>query len=295
MSTNVLITGGTGRTARQLIDTLLNHPDCPPLRVLVKPQGVETLKESFPLLSSAPHSIFAADYMDEETLNPAFQNVSIVVHNGPSVHQNEVAMAISVIEAAKKAKVGFFIFCSVLHPMRSKLVTHRMKLAIEEYLVESRINYCILHPTHYMQNVSFDHIMQTGKIPLGYSQTVEQGFIDLRDFASVVREIILDPMKHNRATYELVGENRTYAEVAEILQRTLNREVKCEFVPTDRYMTMLRESGVIQSEYAEDAMERIIVYHNRWGLTGNANVLGWLLGREPRTWEEYATDMLGEM
>lgn len=98
-----------------------------------------------------------------------------------------------------------------------------------------------------MQNVSFDHIMQTGKIPLGYSQTVEQGFIDLRDFASVVREIILDPMKHNRATYELVGENRTYAEVAEI-----------------RYMTMLRESGVIQSEYAEDAMERIIVYHNRW-------------------------------
>lgn len=70
-------------------------------------------------------------------------------------------MAISVIEAAKKAGVNFFILCSVLHPMRSKLITHKLKLMyafryitcemrglgclrIEEYLVESRINYCIL-------------------------------------------------------------------------------------------------------------------------------------------------------
>lgn len=90
MTTSVLITGGTGRTARQLIDTLLNRPDCPPLRILVRPQGVEALRESFPLLFSSPHSIFAADYMDEETLNPAFQDVSIVVHNGPNIHQNEV-------------------------------------------------------------------------------------------------------------------------------------------------------------------------------------------------------------
>lgn len=166
-----------------------------------------------------------------------------------------------------------------------------------------------------MQNVLFSHIMQTGKIPLGYSDMVQQGFVDLRDFALVLRQIILDPMKHNRATYELVGENRTFSEVAAILQETLRREVKCEHVPTDRYIAMMREGGVIQSEYAEDAMERIIVYHNRWyqnlpfsnvyrheklitfsrGLTGNANVLRWLLGREPRDWRGYATDMLSEV
>lgn len=90
MTTSILITGGTGRTALEIIDTLLSRPDCPPLRILVRPQGVEALKESFPLLTSSPHSIFAADYMDEETLDPAFQDVSIVVHNGPSIHQNEV-------------------------------------------------------------------------------------------------------------------------------------------------------------------------------------------------------------
>lgn len=87
---NVVITGGNSRTARQLIETFLNHPDCPNLRVLVSPNGVEALKETFPLLTSSPHSIFAANLMDEETLFPAFKDATIVVHNGPSIHQNEV-------------------------------------------------------------------------------------------------------------------------------------------------------------------------------------------------------------
>lgn len=151
-TSTVVITGGNSRTTRQLVDTFLNHPDCPNLRVLVNPQGVDALKEAFPLLTSSPHSVFATNYMDGDALVPALRSATIVVHNGPSVHQNEVvscnspsifwpqstiefwhfkilqAIAISLIEAAKKAGIRFFIFCSVLHPMRSKLVTHTAKL-----------------------------------------------------------------------------------------------------------------------------------------------------------------------
>lgn len=115
-----------------------------------------------------------------------------------------------------------------------------------------------------MQNVSLGHVMRTGKIPLGYSEMVEQGFVDLRDFALALRRIALDPMKHNRATYEIVGENRTYLEVALILQEVMGRDVQCDVIPPPRYIAMLKEGNVIQNEYAEDAMERIIVYHNRW-------------------------------
>jgi len=37
-------------------------------------------------------------------------------------------MGTAVIDAAKKAGVGHFILCSVLHPMRTKLITHELKL-----------------------------------------------------------------------------------------------------------------------------------------------------------------------
>lgn len=56
---------------------------------------------------------------------------------------------------------------------------------------------------------------------------------------------------------------------------------------------MLKEGNAVQSEYAEDAMERIIVLSIR-GLTGNSNVLRWLLGHEPRDWRRYAIDMFND-
>jgi hypothetical protein len=118
-----------------------------------------------------------------------------------------------------------------------------------------------------MQNVSLGHVMRTGKIPLGYSQSIQQGFVDLRDFCAVLRDIILDPQHHNLATYELVSENLTYTDVAKILQDVMHKNVECEIIPLKHYIAMLKEGRVIQSEYAEDAMERIMIYHNRWYVT----------------------------
>jgi hypothetical protein len=39
--------------------------------------------------------------------------------------------------------------------------------------------------------------------------------------------------------------------------------------------------------FTSDALERMFVYYNRHGLTGNSNVLGWLLGRKPTDVPEY--------
>ncbi|CAF4260040.1 unnamed protein product, partial [Adineta steineri] len=35
------------------------------------------------------------------------------------------------------------------------------------------------------------------------------------------------------------------------------------------------------NEYVQDGFARIMFYYNRWGLTGNNNILRFLLGREP--------------
>lgn len=115
-----------------------------------------------------------------------------------------------------------------------------------------------------MQNVSLEHVMRTGKLPLGYSESVQQGFVDLRDFCLVLRSIILDPPRHNFATYELVSENLSYTNVAKILKDVMHRDVECEVIPIPKYIAMLKEGRVIQSEYAEEAMERMMLYHNRW-------------------------------
>jgi hypothetical protein len=48
------------------------------------------------------------------------------------------------------------------------------------------------------------------------------------------------------------------------------------------------------SEYEEDAMARLVFYYNRWGLTGNKNILRCMLGREPMSVEDYIVRSLNE-
>jgi uncharacterized protein YbjT (DUF2867 family) len=126
----VLITGANGRTSRHVIKALLSNPKCPPLRLLVHSQSsLETLGSAFPQLLSSPHSIIIADYLKSSTLTPAFKGISMVFHNGPAFHQSETLMGIAVIDAAKESGANpHVVFCSILHPIRTKLLHHKAKL-----------------------------------------------------------------------------------------------------------------------------------------------------------------------
>ena len=127
---SVLITGANGRTSRHVISALLSSTKCPPLRLLVHSQSSQhKLGSTFPQLLSAPHSIIIADYLKPSTLTPAFDGISTVFHNGPAFLKSEVVMGIAVIDAAKESGLNpHVIFCSILHPMRTKLLDHKAKL-----------------------------------------------------------------------------------------------------------------------------------------------------------------------
>jgi len=42
-----------------------------------------------------------------------------------------------------------------------------------------------------------------------------------------------------------------------------------------------------EDDWRSDAMVRLFDHYGRYGITGNPNVLGWLLGRPPTSFEEY--------
>ncbi len=64
------------------------------------------------------------------------------------------------------------------------------------------------------------------------------------------------------------------------------KNIKCEIIPLE---AIKNESFIPKniSEYAENAFIRLFFYYNRWGLTGNKNILRFLLGREPTSVEDY--------
>jgi hypothetical protein len=142
-----------------------------------------------------------------------------------------------------------------------------------------------------MQNTQCQEIADKGVMDRLWSFDELQGYLDLADFAEVTLKILQNPQQHNRATYELLGDNRTGREMAQFISKHSGKDIKCELIQFEKNkdkIPMLKGAG----EYTEDALARRVFYYNRWGLTGNNNILRFLLGREPTSVEDYVVKSL---
>ena len=110
-----------------------------------------------------------------------------------------------------------------------------------------------------MQNIPLEQAISTLTLSAPYTSTVLQGFLDLNDLAEIARLVIEDPEPHNRARYELVGENCTLAEVAQKIAAFTGREVACKQVDRAELFTHIR----VQSGYEKEALSRMLFYYDR--------------------------------
>jgi len=145
--------------------------------------------------------------------------------------------------------------------------------------------FTILQPAPYMQNLlaGWKSIVDESVLHVPYSVNSKFSFVDLEDIAEVAQIILTEP-HHKNATYELAGMLPTsHAELAEILSRALNRNIRAEKEAIADWS--LRASQM--SEYALENLIRMFAYYDQWGLIGNPNVLRWLLKREPTSFETF--------
>ena len=284
----ILVTLANGKQCRHLIPILLSNPE-----ITVR-AFVHSDKSAQQLISdlAQPKNLETAvgDLLVPADVTRAMDGVHTVFHVGPPMSVHETYIGINVIQAAEKAGVHHFVFSSVLHPIRSKLLNHDVKRPVEEYLIESPLNWTILQPTHFMQNTSPAQAVKTGTLPVAYNPDNEMGFIDLRDMAEVTKGILKSPEKHYRARYELCGENVSYTQYAKMISDVSGKQVQA--VKTDGLALAKKVSNGDRN--FEDRFARMFYYYDRWGLVGNSNILGWLLGKPPRTLEGFIKNSLEE-
>jgi uncharacterized protein YbjT (DUF2867 family) len=274
-----LVTGAAGKTGRHILAALL-----------AKGHAVRALAHSEEgrrdLEAMGVRDVVIGDMLDAAALARAMKGVRAVVHIGPAMHPSESIMGINVIDAAREAGVARFVFSSVAHPQIDALLNHQAKLPVERQLIESRLAYTILQPMHYMQNVPVRQVVETGVLALPYSLDVPMSFVDLADVGEAAAKVLSEE-GHERATYELCGPDYlTYRQVAELIGRESGRKVEARRIPLE---TALANNPLVRArgEYGVLGFERLFLYYDRYGLSGNANVLRWLLGRPPGTYADY--------
>ncbi|MBB5577331.1 MULTISPECIES: SDR family oxidoreductase [Rhizobium] len=233
--------------------------------------------------------VIVGDIAEPDILERAVEGVSRVYHIGPSAHPREREMGLRMVDAARQAGVRHFVFSSVLHPIISDLVQHEIKRDIEEHLLSSGLEFTVLQPTNYMVPWRFLPAFRDGVFRLFWSLDRRQSMIDLRDIVDVAARVLGEGERHYGATYELSGEGRfTAHEIGAVISHVVGREIRVEEVNSEDYRKGLFGDGD-RSRFAHQdrVLKSISDHYSNHDFVGNPNVLTWLLGRKPRSLEEF--------
>ena len=231
--------------------------------------------------ASGAAEVAVGDLADLESLGRALQGVDAVFHVGPVFAPNEVELGRNMVKAAVRAGVRKFVFSSVIHPVLSTLPNHAAKAPVEEAVIDSDLEYTILHPTVVFQNyaASWARIVETGVLAEPWSADTRFSRVDYRDVAEVAAIAVTED-RLAYGTFELCSSgNLTRHDVAALIGEVLRKEIRVGTIDPDTVGDVPRD------------MKTMFEHYDHHGLLGSPVALRAIIGREPRTLRTYFEEL----
>lgn len=284
----ILITGAAGKTGTAIVRALATQEE--EIRALI-----HTADQAGHLKAIGATETRIGDMRTKEDVRFAVENVRAVYHIPPNMHPDEVEIGKLIVDVAADAGVEHFVYHSVLHPQTEEMPHHWKKLRVEEYIFTAGIPFTILQPAVYMQNILgyWDAITEEGTYAVPYATETRLSMVDLDDVATVAAAVLASD-EHTGATYELCGPTApTQTEIATVVSRHLGISVRAEAQPRHEWEEMARDTEKL-SDYAIDSLLAMFEYYEAYDFVGNSNVLSWLLGRTPTSFNEFIARIVQE-
>lgn len=275
----VLVTGAGGRTGQAIVPALIRAGHT--VRILTRRTELGGPWATIP--AERRHGDLGSD----ADVAGALQGADALYHIPPNMNPNEVAFGTRLVALAKQAKLQHIVYHSVLHPQVQALPHHWNKVFVEEAVLESGLPFTILQPSSYMQNVlqDWDGITQRGVHTLGFSVQAKLSLVDLDDVATVAAAVLGNP-DHVGAIYELAGPEMLSGEdKARILSKVLGKPVRAAEESIPDFKRRALAAGM--PPHVVETRAAMFAHYGHQGLVGNPNVLRWLLGHAPTTFEGF--------
>lgn len=178
--TRVAVLGGHGKTGRAVVAALTSR-------------------------GAAAVPLGRADWSD---LAAAVSGCDAAYVIAPNLHPDEPAYVIDALAALQRARVGRVVYHSVASPYAPAMPHHVGKARSEDLVRRSGLDWTILQPGAYLQNLDL-----SGPMDVPYSLDVRFGFLDLADLGRAAAVVLTEP-GHSGATYELATRLATARELA---------------------------------------------------------------------------------
>jgi len=229
----LLIVGATGTLGRQIARRALDEGH--QVRCLVRsPKKAAFLKEW-------GAELVRGDICEPETLSAALEGVTAVIDaataratESRSIKQVDWDGKVALIQAAVAAKVDRFIFFSILDAEKFPHVPlMEIKRCTEVFLAESGLNYTILRPCGFLQNLIADYAIPIldGQAVWVTSNTSPVAYMDTQDIAKFAVRALSVP-ETEKQTFPVVGSRAWGAyEIIRLCERQSGREAKVTRLP----------------------------------------------------------------
>ncbi|AWQ09235.1 NmrA/HSCARG family protein [Bordetella bronchiseptica] len=279
----VLVVGAAGKFAGLVVPALRRRDVA--VRALVRDEARAAAARAL-----GATEIAIGDLRDAASLAEATRGVDGVFHIGPAFAADEAAMGVALVEAAQRSGVRKFVFSSVIQPTNIRLANHASKVAVEDALYSSRLEYTILHPANFMQNIglAWASIRDDGCFGEPFPKEARIARVDYRDVAETAA-IALTQDRLAFATLELCAGMYSRMDIVAALSEALGSPVAALQPGFGEWAARARlPYGKAQLQL----LARVMEHYQAYGLGGNSLALRAALGREPRSLRAYVQDLV---
>lgn len=217
----ILITGATGNVGLATVRYLLSQQE-QDYEVVAAVRDVEQAKK---LEGIGKAKLVKFEFDEPATYAAAMEGVNKLLLIRPNQVSDVSKHIFPFLDKVEKSKVKQLVFVSIVGAERNRIfANHR----IETHLKKMSIPHTIVRPSLYMQNLVTLHGKEIRKndhiyIPAGTGMV---NYIDARDVARVVAELLTKP-GHEGKEYEITGpEPMDFYKIASLFTRELGREIR---------------------------------------------------------------------
>ncbi len=268
MRSDILVTGGTGKTGSRLVKRLLALGHSPRIASR-KPKGADQVH---------------FDWADPDSYEAALDKVRAIYLVAPANVPEPLAAMQPFIDRAIAGGVGRFVLLSA----SSLDEGGPMMGAVHRYLHDHAPGWFVLRPTWFMQNFSEQQHLPTIRDEQAIYSATGEGrvpFIDADDIAAVAAAALTEPAFPNGDTILTGPKSLSYDEVATLLTDALGVAIT-HYHLSDREMIERFEAGGLSRPYAEllTAMDTAIAVGGEDRLTTSVIELA---GKTPQDFSDF--------
>jgi uncharacterized protein YbjT (DUF2867 family) len=281
----ITIIGASGHAGTPAIAELVKRGES--IRALTSSE-----KSAASLKSRGVAETVIGDFRKSADLERVIDGADRVLFIPPAMVEDQATIGKEVVAAVKAARTPHFVFLSCLHPQVEELAHHWHKLEIEQDTLEAGINFTILQPAMYMQNLAYrwKHVESEGVVRWPWEPGQSFTFIDTRDLGEVIAINLTSELLHNGIFELCAGGTLTIHDTAQIITEELGRPVSAEKQDAKSYASELAN---IHSPWRIENMLSTARYYDAHGHPGgNSLVAEAILGRKLHDYRAYVRHFL---